>query len=53
VTVALRLGLALSVQHRPDDPRAARFAEHVEQVRVARAVGFERVNTRNPAALTI
>jgi alkanesulfonate monooxygenase SsuD/methylene tetrahydromethanopterin reductase-like flavin-dependent oxidoreductase (luciferase family) len=39
----MRLGLALSVQHRPEDPQAARFADHVEQVRVARAVGFTSV----------
>jgi hypothetical protein len=36
-------GLGLSVQHRPDDAQAARFAEHVEQVRLARAVGFTSV----------
>jgi hypothetical protein len=28
----MQLGLALSVQHRPEDSQAARFAEHVEQV---------------------
>jgi alkanesulfonate monooxygenase SsuD/methylene tetrahydromethanopterin reductase-like flavin-dependent oxidoreductase (luciferase family) len=39
----MRLGLALSVQHRPEDAQAARFAEHVEQVRLARAVGFSSV----------
>src|SRR4029450_10679849 len=39
----MRLGLALSVQHRPEDSQAARFAEHVEQVRLARAVGFSSV----------
>jgi alkanesulfonate monooxygenase SsuD/methylene tetrahydromethanopterin reductase-like flavin-dependent oxidoreductase (luciferase family) len=43
MTPPLRLGLALSVQHRPDDSQAARFAEHVEQVRLARAVGFSSV----------
>lgn len=43
MSAALRLGLALSVQHPPGDPQAARFAEHLEQVRVARAVGFESV----------
>jgi len=31
------------VQHRPEDSQAARFAEHVEQVRLARAVGFSSV----------
>jgi len=39
----MQLGLALSVQHRPENPQAARFAEHVEQVRLARAVGFSSV----------
>ncbi|HKB24264.1 MAG TPA: LLM class flavin-dependent oxidoreductase [Methylomirabilota bacterium] len=36
----MKFGLGLSVQHLPDDPQAARFQEHVEQVRLARAVGF-------------
>lgn len=39
----MKFGLALSVQHRPEDPQAARFQEHVEQVRLARAVGFDSV----------
>jgi probable F420-dependent oxidoreductase len=39
----MKLGLALSVQHRPEESQAARFAEHVEQVRLARAVGFSSV----------
>lgn len=39
----MRFGIGLSVQHLPDDPQAARFAEHVEQVRLARAVGFHSV----------
>jgi alkanesulfonate monooxygenase SsuD/methylene tetrahydromethanopterin reductase-like flavin-dependent oxidoreductase (luciferase family) len=39
----MKLGLALSVQHRVEDSQAARFLEHVEQVRVARAVGFVSV----------
>jgi len=39
----MRLGLALSVQHRPEDPQAARFAEHLEQVRLARTAGFSSV----------
>ena len=39
----MKLGLALSVQHRPDDSQMVRFAEHVEQVRLARAVGFSSV----------
>jgi alkanesulfonate monooxygenase SsuD/methylene tetrahydromethanopterin reductase-like flavin-dependent oxidoreductase (luciferase family) len=39
----MKFGLALSVQHRPEDSQGARFAEHVEQVRLARAVGFSSV----------
>jgi probable F420-dependent oxidoreductase len=39
----MRLGLALSVQHRPEDSQVARFAEHVEQVRLARALGFHSI----------
>jgi alkanesulfonate monooxygenase SsuD/methylene tetrahydromethanopterin reductase-like flavin-dependent oxidoreductase (luciferase family) len=39
----VRFGLALSVQHLPDDSQASRFQEHVEQVRLARAVGFTSV----------
>jgi alkanesulfonate monooxygenase SsuD/methylene tetrahydromethanopterin reductase-like flavin-dependent oxidoreductase (luciferase family) len=39
----MKVGLALSVQHRPEAPQAARFRDHVEQVRLARAVGFRSV----------
>jgi alkanesulfonate monooxygenase SsuD/methylene tetrahydromethanopterin reductase-like flavin-dependent oxidoreductase (luciferase family) len=39
----VKLGLALSVQHRPEDAQATRFQEHLEQVRVARGVGFDSV----------
>src|SRR2546428_10533605 len=39
----MRLGLGLSVQHPPEDPRAARFADHLAQVRAARAAGFSHV----------
>jgi alkanesulfonate monooxygenase SsuD/methylene tetrahydromethanopterin reductase-like flavin-dependent oxidoreductase (luciferase family) len=39
----VRFGLGLSVQHLPEDPQAVRFREHVEQVRLARAVGFSSV----------
>jgi alkanesulfonate monooxygenase SsuD/methylene tetrahydromethanopterin reductase-like flavin-dependent oxidoreductase (luciferase family) len=39
----MRLGLGLSVQHPPDDPQAARFADHLDQVRAARAAGFASV----------
>ncbi len=40
---AVKFGLALSVQHQPDDSQADRFREHLEQVRLARAVGFDSV----------
>ena len=36
----MKFGLGLSVQHLPDESQAARFQEHVEQVRLACAVGF-------------
>ena len=39
----MRFGLGLSVQHLPEDPQAVRFREHVEQVRLARAVGFSSI----------
>src|SRR5207247_2105535 len=39
----MRLGLGLSVQHPPEDPQATRFAEHLAQVRAARAAGFSHV----------
>jgi alkanesulfonate monooxygenase SsuD/methylene tetrahydromethanopterin reductase-like flavin-dependent oxidoreductase (luciferase family) len=39
----MNFGIGLSVQHLPDEPQAARFGEHVEQVRLARAVGFSSV----------
>lgn len=39
----MKFGLGLSVQHLPDDSQSARFQEHVEQVRVARAAGFSSV----------
>src|SRR5919204_5330269 len=39
----MRLGLGLSVQHPPEDPQATRFAEHLAQVRAARAAGFAHV----------
>src|SRR5207247_4180340 len=38
-----RFGLGLSVQHLPEEPQAVRFREHVEQVRLARAVGFSSI----------
>jgi len=39
----VKFGLGLSVQHLPDESQAARFQEHVEQVRLACAVGFASV----------
>ena len=39
----MKIGLALSVQHRPEDSQSARFGEHVEQVGLARRVGFSSV----------
>jgi len=39
----MNFGIGLSVQHLPEEPQAARFGEHVEQVRPARAVGFGSV----------
>jgi alkanesulfonate monooxygenase SsuD/methylene tetrahydromethanopterin reductase-like flavin-dependent oxidoreductase (luciferase family) len=39
----MKFGLALSVQHPPEDSQAARFREHLEQVRLARAVEFDSV----------
>jgi alkanesulfonate monooxygenase SsuD/methylene tetrahydromethanopterin reductase-like flavin-dependent oxidoreductase (luciferase family) len=39
----MKFGLGLAVQHRPDDDQPRRFREHLEQVRVARDVGFSTV----------
>jgi alkanesulfonate monooxygenase SsuD/methylene tetrahydromethanopterin reductase-like flavin-dependent oxidoreductase (luciferase family) len=39
----MHFGLQLSVQHPPGDPQDARFRDHLEQVRLARAVGFGSV----------
>jgi alkanesulfonate monooxygenase SsuD/methylene tetrahydromethanopterin reductase-like flavin-dependent oxidoreductase (luciferase family) len=39
----MRLGLGLSVQHPPEDSQALRFADHLAQVRAARAAGFASV----------
>ena len=39
----MRFGLGLAVQHDPDDDQVARFREHLEQVRLARDVGFGAV----------
>jgi alkanesulfonate monooxygenase SsuD/methylene tetrahydromethanopterin reductase-like flavin-dependent oxidoreductase (luciferase family) len=39
----VKFGLGLSVQHLPEEPQAVRFREHVEQVRLARAVGFSSI----------
>ena len=39
----MKFGLGLSVQHSPDDSQAGRFLEHLDQVRLAAAVGFDSV----------
>jgi alkanesulfonate monooxygenase SsuD/methylene tetrahydromethanopterin reductase-like flavin-dependent oxidoreductase (luciferase family) len=39
----MKFGLGLSVQHSPEDSQAGRFQEHLEQVRLASAVGFDSV----------
>src|SRR5215470_3833070 len=39
----MRFGIGLTVQHLPEDSQARRFEEHIEQVRLARAVGFTSV----------
>jgi len=39
----MKFGLGLSVQHAPDDSQPRRFQEHLEQVRLASAVGFDSV----------
>jgi alkanesulfonate monooxygenase SsuD/methylene tetrahydromethanopterin reductase-like flavin-dependent oxidoreductase (luciferase family) len=39
----MRLTLFINPEHPPADPLARRFAEHLEQVRVARGAGFDGV----------
>jgi alkanesulfonate monooxygenase SsuD/methylene tetrahydromethanopterin reductase-like flavin-dependent oxidoreductase (luciferase family) len=39
----MKFGLGLSVQHSPDDSQSRRFQDHLEQVRLAAAVGFDSV----------
>jgi alkanesulfonate monooxygenase SsuD/methylene tetrahydromethanopterin reductase-like flavin-dependent oxidoreductase (luciferase family) len=39
----VKFGLALSVQHRPQDAQAARFREHLAQATLARSVGFSSI----------
>jgi alkanesulfonate monooxygenase SsuD/methylene tetrahydromethanopterin reductase-like flavin-dependent oxidoreductase (luciferase family) len=39
----MKFGLALLVQHRPDESQVARFQEHLQQVRRARDVGFDSI----------
>ena len=39
----MKFGLGLSVQHSPEDSQAGRFQEHLEQVRLAAAVGFDSI----------
>jgi alkanesulfonate monooxygenase SsuD/methylene tetrahydromethanopterin reductase-like flavin-dependent oxidoreductase (luciferase family) len=36
----MKFGIGLSVQHRPEESQAERFQEHLEQVRLAKNVGF-------------
>ena len=49
----MKFGLGLSVQHSPDDSQAGRFQEHLEQVRLASAVGFDSVQTQTGDTVTI
>lgn len=39
----MRFGLLITDQHLPSEPLAERFAETVEQVRLARALGFDLI----------
>jgi alkanesulfonate monooxygenase SsuD/methylene tetrahydromethanopterin reductase-like flavin-dependent oxidoreductase (luciferase family) len=39
----VKFGLALSVQHPSEDSQVSRFADHVEQVRLAKETGFDSV----------
>ena len=39
----MKLTLFINAEHKEDDDLARRFAEHTEQVRVARDVGFDGV----------
>ena len=39
----MRLGLLITNQHLPSEPLAERFAETVEQLRLARALGFDLI----------
>ena len=40
----MKLTLQITAEHRPDDSMERRLAEHVEQVRLARQVGFDEVS---------
>ena len=42
----MKFGLGLSVQHSPDDSQAGRLQEHLEQVRLASAVGYRDVENQ-------
>ncbi len=39
----MKFGIGLSVQHRPEESQARRFQEHLEQVRLAKRVGFHSI----------
>ena len=39
----MKLSLFISAEHRPDESMQQRLAEHVEQVRLAKEVGFDGV----------
>ena len=39
----MNFGIGLSVQHRPEESQARRFQEHLEQVRLARRLGFHSI----------
>src|SRR5262245_65610754 len=39
----MKFGIGLSVQHRPEESQARRFQEHLEQVRLAKRVGFDSI----------
>lgn len=43
----MQLTLFIGAEHRPTDSMAQRFAEHVEQVRLARTVGFDGITIGN------
>src|SRR5262249_61600757 len=46
----MKLTLFIGSEHRPSESMAQRLAEHSEQVRLARRLGFDRVTIGNPRA---